>query len=344
MFHVAARSLATSALSIFGDHSDVMTARTTGFALLSSASVQEAHDARTDRASRDARSAGAVLAFLRRLSHVARIEYIDFAERQRDPGHDPRRSGAGSSSARLVPKPRSSAARRTIPIPFFRREAANPYFATVPGIVEAAMNRFATLTGRSYRLFEYEGAPDAERVIVVMGSGGETARETVKALRAGGDRIGVVQVRLYRPFSAQHLLAALPASVRAIAVLEQAKEPGAPGEPLYLDVVTTLAQHVACGAREGMPRVIGGRYSIASKILLPQVKAVFDEMKRPDAEERLHRRHQRRRVPAPASTLDPSFSIERQRRRAGRVLRPWCRRYGRRQQEQRQDHRRGSER
>jgi pyruvate-ferredoxin/flavodoxin oxidoreductase len=166
------------------------------------------------------------------------------------------------------------------------------------------------LTGRSYRLFEYEGAPDAERVIVVMGSGGETARETVKALRASGDRIGVVQVRLYRPFSAQHLLAALPASVRAIAVLEQAKEPGAPGEPLYLDVVTTLAQHVACGAREGMPHVIGGRYGISSKDFTPaMVKAVFDEMRRPDPKTSFTLGINDD-VSRTSLDIDPTFSIE----------------------------------
>ncbi|MFZ2081480.1 MAG: pyruvate:ferredoxin (flavodoxin) oxidoreductase, partial [Xanthobacteraceae bacterium] len=177
-------------------------------------------------------------------------------------------------------------------------------------MVEAAMNRFATLTGRSYRLFEYEGAPDAERVIVVMGSGCETARETVKALRASGDRIGVVQVRLYRPFSAQHLLAALPASARAIAVLEQAKEPGAPGEPLYLDVVTTLAQHVACGAREGMPHVIGGRYGISSKDFTPaMVKAVFDEMRRPDPKTSFTLGINDD-VSRTSLDIDPTFSIE----------------------------------
>ena len=284
VFHVAARSLATSALSIFGDHSDVMTARTTGFALLSSASVQEAHDA-------------ALIAQAATLE--ARVPFLHFFDGFRTSHELNTLTLLSDSEIRAMIRDdlvRAHRARALSPeTPFIRgtahnpdtffqaREAGNPYFAAVPGIVEAAMNRFATLTGRSYRLFEYEGAPDAERVIVVMGSGCETARETVKALRASGDRIGVVQVRLYRPFSAQHLLAALPASVRAIAVLEQTKEPGAPGEPLYLDVVTTLAQGAACGAREDMPHVIGGRYGISSKDFTPaMVKAVFDEMKRPD--------------------------------------------------------------
>jgi pyruvate-ferredoxin/flavodoxin oxidoreductase len=311
VFHVAARSLATSALSIFGDHSDVMTARTTGFALLSSASVQEAHDA-------------ALIAQAATLE--ARVPFLHFFDGFRTSHELNTLTLLSDSEIRAMIRDdlvRAHRARALSPeTPFIRgtahnpdtffqaREAANPYFAAVPGIVEAAMNRFATLTGRSYRLFEYEGAPDAERVIVVMGSGGETARETVKALRASGDRIGVVQVRLYRPFSAQHLLAALPASVRAIAVLEQAKEPGAPGEPLYLDVVTTLAQHVACGAREGMPHVIGGRYGISSKDFTPaMVKAVFDEMRRPDPKTSFTLGINDD-VSRTSLDIDPTFSIE----------------------------------
>jgi len=311
VFHVAARSLATSALSIFGDHSDVMTARTTGFALLSSASVQEAHDA-------------ALIAQAATLE--ARVPFLHFFDGFRTSHELNTLTLLSDSEIRAMIRDdlvRAHRARALSPeTPFIRgtahnpdtffqaREAANPYFAAVPGIVEAAMNRFATLTGRSYRLFEYEGAPDAERVIVVMGSGCETARETVKALRASGDRIGVVQVRLYRPFSAQHLLAALPASVRAIAVLEQAKEPGAPGEPLYLDVVTTLAQHVACGAREGMPHVIGGRYGISSKDFTPaMVKAVFDEMRRPDPKTSFTLGINDD-VSRTSLDIDPTFSIE----------------------------------
>ena len=311
VFHVAARSLATSALSIFGDHSDVMTARTTGFALLSSASVQEAHDA-------------ALIAQAATLE--ARVPFLHFFDGFRTSHELNTLTLLSDSEIRAMIRDdlvRAHRARALSPeTPFIRgtahnpdtffqaREAANPYFAAVPGIVEAAMNRFATLTGRSYRLFEYEGAPDAERVIVVMGSGCETARETVKALRGSGDRIGVVQVRLYRPFSAQHLLAALPASARAIAVLEQAKEPGAPGEPLYLDVVTTLAQHVACGAREGMPHVIGGRYGISSKDFTPaMVKAVFDEMKRPDPKTSFALGINDD-VSRTSLDIDPTFSIE----------------------------------
>ena len=282
VFHVAARSLATSALSIFGDHSDVMTARTTGFALLSSGSVQEAHDAALIAQAATLEARVPFLHFFDgfRTSHeLNTLTLLSDGEIRAMIRDDLVRAHRSRALSPETPFIRGTAHN---PDTFFQaREAANPYFAAVPGIVEAAMNRFGVLTGRNYRLFEYEGAPDAERVIVVMGSGCETARETVKALRTSGDRIGVVQVRLYRPFSAQHLLAALPASVRAIAVLEQTKEPGAPGEPLYLDVVTTLAH--ACGTRERMPHVIGGRYGISSKDFTPaMVKAVFEEMKLPD--------------------------------------------------------------
>ena len=282
VFHVAARSLATSALSIFGDHSDVMTARTTGFALLSSGSVQEAHDAALIAQAATLEARVPFLHFFDgfRTSHeLNTLTLLSDGEIRAMIRDDLVRAHRSRALSPETPFIRGTAHN---PDTFFQaREAANPYFAAVPGIVEAAMNRFGVLTGRNYRLFEYEGAPDAERVIVVMGSGCETARETVKVLRTSGDRIGVVQVRLYRPFSAQHLLAALPASVCAIAVLEQTKEPGAPGEPLYLDVVTTLAH--ACGTRERMPHVIGGRYGISSKDFTPaMVKAVFEEMKLPD--------------------------------------------------------------
>ena len=284
VFHVAARSLATSALSIFGDHSDVMTARTTGFALLSSASVQEAHDAALIAQAATLEARVPILHFFDgfRTSHeLNTLVLLSDSEIRAMIRDDLVRAHRVRALSPETPFIRGTAHN---PDTFFQaREAVNPYFAAVPGMVEAAMNRFGTLTGRNYRLFEYEGAPDAERVIVLMGSGCETARETVKALRASGDRIGVVQVRLYRPFSAQHLLAALPTSVHSVAVLEQTKEPGAPGEPLYLDVVTTLAQAVACGAREAMPHVIGGRYGISSKDFTPaMVKAVFDEMRQPD--------------------------------------------------------------
>lgn len=170
------------------------------------------------------------------------------------------------------------------PDTFFQaRETVNPFYAKTPGIVQEAMDRLAELTGRRYRLFDYDRPAEAERVIVLMGSGAETARDTAAALRARGEKVGVLQVRLYRPFAAEVFLAALPETVRAVAVLEQTKEAGAPGEPLYLDVVTTFAAAVARGKRASMPLVIGGRYGLSSKDFGPsQAKAVFDELATPE--------------------------------------------------------------
>lgn len=283
VFHVAARSLATQALSIFGDHSDVMAVRTTGFALLSSGSVQEAHDLALVAQAATLESRVPFLHFFDgfRTSHeVNTLELLTdeqiramidddlvHAHRARalDPGHPFVRGTAHN------------------PDTFFQaRETVNPFYARTPAIVQAAMDRFAALTGRHYRLFEYAGPADAERVVVVMGSGAETARGTAATLRGRGESVAVLQVRLYRPFAAGDFVDALPDSVRAIAVLEQTKEPGAAGEPLYVDVVTALAQAVASGRRRTMPRVIGGRYGLSSKDFNPPMaKAVFDELAKP---------------------------------------------------------------
>jgi len=282
VFHVAARSLATQALSIFGDHSDVMAARMTGFALLSSCSVQEAHDAALIAQAATLESRIPILHFFDgfRTSHeVNKLTMLSDGQIRamiRDDLVRAHRARALSPEHAFV---RGTAHN---PDTFFQaRETSNPYYERLPAIMQATMRRFAELTGRVYRLFEYEGPPDAERVIVLMGSGAETCRETAAFLQKAGERVGVVQVRLYRPFSAEHFLAVLPDTCQAIAVLEQAKESGAPGEPLYIDVVTTLAQGVANGRRKRMPRVIGGRYGLGSKNFNPaQAKAVFDELKK----------------------------------------------------------------
>lgn len=282
VFHVAARSLATSALSIFGDHSDVMTARTTGFALLASASVQEAHDAAliAQAATLEAR-----IPFLHffdgfRTSHELNTLDLLSDEQIRAMIDD---SLVRAHRARAL-SPEHPFVRGTAHNPdtyFQAREAANPYYARVPDIVDTVMARFAAMTGRRYRLFEYEGAPDAERVVIAMGSGAETVRETVKALCKQGEKVGALQVRLYRPFSAAHFLACLPASVRSIGVIEQTKESGAPGEPLYLDVVSTLANACSNGMFGTMPHVIGGRYGISSKDFSPAMaRAVLDALSR----------------------------------------------------------------
>lgn len=280
VFHVAARSVATQALSIFGDHSDVMATRSTGFSLLCSASVQEAHD-------------HALIAQAATLA--ARVPFIHFFDGFRTSHEvntitmlsDARIRAMISDDRVREHRRRSLSPEHPIirgtthnPDTFFQaREAANPFYRATPEIVASAMATFAELTGRQYRLFEYTGAPDAERVIVIMGSGAETARETAGVLASQGEKVGILQVRLYRPFSTEHFLAALPGSARAVAVLDRTKEPGAVGEPLYLDVVTTLSQAVARGQRNDMPRVIGGRYGLASKEFTPaMVRAVFDEL------------------------------------------------------------------
>jgi pyruvate-ferredoxin/flavodoxin oxidoreductase len=309
---VAARALATQALSIFGDHSDVMATRTTGFALLSSASVQEAHDAALIAQAATLEARVPFLHFFDgfRTSHeLNKVTLLSDAQIRAMIRQDLVRAHRERALNPEHPFIRGTAHN---PDTFFQaRETVNPYYARTPEIVQAAMDRFAALTGRAYRLFEYEGPADAERVIVLMGSGAETARETAAVLQARGERVGVLQVRLYRPFAAAAFLAALPDSCRALAVVEQTKEPGAPGEPLYLDVVTTLAQAFATGRRNTMPRVIGGRYGLGSKNFNPaQAKAVFDALAKADP------RHGftvgiEDDVSHTNLELDPAFSIER---------------------------------
>ena len=282
VFHVAARSLATSALSIFGDHSDVMTVRTTGFALLSSANVQEAHDSALIAQAATLQARVPFVHFFDgfRTSHELNTLFlIDDADIRAMISDDLVRAHRARALNPEHPFIRGTAHN---PDTFFQaREAVSPYYAKTPEIVAEAMERFATLTGRRYRLFEYEGAPDAERVLILMGSGAETARETVRALAAKGEKVGIIQVRLYRPFSAKHFFDALPPTVAAIAVLEQTKEAGAAGEPLYLDVVATLAEAVGRGNRASMPHVVGGRYGLSSKDFTPAMaKAALDELEK----------------------------------------------------------------
>jgi pyruvate-ferredoxin/flavodoxin oxidoreductase len=312
VFHVAARSLATQALSIFGDHSDVMAARMTGFALMSSASVQEAHDAALIAQAATLESRIPFLHFFDgfRTSHeINTITVMSDAQIRAMIRDDLVRAHRTRALSPERPVVRGTAHNADT---FFQaRETVNPFYARVPAIVQATMERFAALTGRAYKLFEYEGPPDAERVIVLMGSGAETARETAAFLREAGEPVGVLQVRLYRPFAAEHFLAALPESCRAIAVLEQCKESGAPGEPLFVDVVTTLAQAVASGARKAMPRVVGGRYGLGSKNFNPaQARAVFDELKRPEPKHGFTVGIEDD-VSHTSLAVDPTFSIER---------------------------------
>ncbi|TCK18643.1 pyruvate-ferredoxin/flavodoxin oxidoreductase [Thiogranum longum] len=283
VFHVAARSLAAQALSIFGDHQDVMAARTTGFAELSSASVQEAHD-------------------MALVSHAAtlksRIPFIHFFDGFRTSHEVNKLHMLPDKVIRSMIKEEQVLEHRRHALnpnnPFIRgtaqnpdvyfqgRETVNPFYRDAPDIVQAVMDEFGQLTGRHYKLFDYEGDPGADRVIIIMGSGFETVLSTIKVLNAQGEKLGVINARLFRPFSAQHLLQALPPTVRSIAVLDRTKEPGATGEPLYQDVSTALLAAFSEGRLAQLPRVIGGRYGLSSKEFTPaMVQGVFRELSRP---------------------------------------------------------------
>jgi len=282
VFHVAARSIAAQALSIFGDHSDIMAVRSTGFAMLAANSVQEAQDMALISQAATLKARVPIVHFFDGFltSHeINKIERVgDDVIRAMLPDELVRTHRArGLSPDRPVLRGTS----QNPDIYFQGRETVNPYYAAMPGIVQETMDQFAELTGRQYRLFEYHGAADADRVIVIMGSGAEAVAETVDHLNARGDSTGLLRVRLFRPFSAEHLIAALPSTARKIAVLDRCKEPGAGGEPLYKDVITGLATHIIEDGSKfpQMPRVTGGRYGLSSKEFTPgMIKAIFDEL------------------------------------------------------------------
>jgi pyruvate-ferredoxin/flavodoxin oxidoreductase len=284
VFHVAARSLATQALSIFGDHSDVMAARATGFAMLASGSVQEATDLALIAHAATLETRVPFLHFFDgfRTSHeIAKIEPLAPTDLRAMIGDDLVRAHRARALSPDHPVVRGTA--QNPDVYFQARETVNAYYLACPTLVQDAMNRLAALVGRRYRLFDYAGAHDAERVIVMMGSGAETAQETVEHLVARGEKVGVLKVRLYRPFSVEHFLEAVPATVRTLAVLDRTKEPGSLGEPLYLDVVAAVAEAVASRRTRFAtpPRIIGGRYGLGSKEFTPaMVKGVFDETSR----------------------------------------------------------------
>ncbi|HPU01631.1 MAG: pyruvate:ferredoxin (flavodoxin) oxidoreductase [Firmicutes bacterium] len=275
VFHVSARALSTHALSIFGDHSDVMAARQTGFAMLASASVQEVMDLALVAHLSAIKSRVPFLHFFDgfRTSHeMQKIEVIDYEDIKKLVDWE-----AVAAFRKRALNPERPHQRGTAQNPdtyFQNREAANPYYLAVPGIVAGVMEQVSALTGRRYQLFDYAGAPDAEYVIVCMGSSTDTVEETVNYLCARGEKVGVVKVRLFRPFSNEHFLKVLPESCKRIAVLDRTKEPGAPGEPLYQDVCTALME-------AGRPLlVVGGRYGLSSKEFTPSMaKAVFDNLR-----------------------------------------------------------------
>ena len=282
VFHVSARAVAAQALSIFGDHSDVMSVRSTGFGLYATNSIQEIMD-------------GAVIT--QAVSLKARLPFIHFFDGFRSSHEVQKIEELTNEDLRemidddLVMEHRKRAMSPDRPVlrgtaqnpdVFFQaRETVNPYYEACPAIVQEMMDKFAQITGRQYHLFDYVGAPDAERIIILMGSGAETAHETIDYLVEKGEKIGMIKVRLYRPFSIEHFIKAIPASVKSIAVLDRTKEPGSIGEPLYMDVVNALAETQATDGLhlDVFPKVIGGRYGLSSKEFTPaMVKAIFDEL------------------------------------------------------------------
>jgi pyruvate-ferredoxin/flavodoxin oxidoreductase len=280
VFHVAARALAAQGLSIFGDHSDVMATRSTGFALLASNSIQEAQDLALIAHASTLESRVPFLHFFDGFRTSAEIDKIEQLT------HEDLRAMIDDSLVQAhrerALSPEHPFIRGTAQNPdvyFQARETTNPYYAACPMIVQKAMDKFATLVGRHYHLFDYVGAPDAERVIVMMGSGAETVQATAEYLIERGEKVGILKVRLFRPFSVNDFLQALPSTVKVIATLDRMKEPGSIGEPLYLDVSTAIKEGWDSSNGQALPQIIGGRYGLASKEFTPaMVKGIFDEM------------------------------------------------------------------
>ena len=285
VFHIAARALAAQGLSIFGDHSDVMAARGTGWGMLFANSVQEVMDFALIA---HATTLAARLPFLHifdgfRTSHeVNKVEKLSEDDIRALIDDDLVRAHRARGLTPDAPMIRGTA--QNPDVYFQGRETVNPYYMAGPTIVQQTMDKLAMLTGRQYHLFDYVGAPDAERVVVLMGSGCEATEETVNYLLAHGEKVGMVKVRLFRPFSVEHFIQALPPTVKALAVLDRTKEPGSAGEPLYQDVMTAVLEGMMNGQTPfaGTPRIIGGRYGLASKEFTPaMIKAVFDELAKP---------------------------------------------------------------
>ncbi len=286
VFNVTARTIAAHALSIYGDHSDVMAVRSTGWGMLVSNSVQEVMDFAliAQAATLEARVPFVHFFDGFRTSHeVMKIEQLTLDDLRAMINEDLVRA---HRLRRLSPDNPVIRGTAQNPDVFFQaREACNPFYLATPGIVQKAMDKFASIAGRQYHLFDYAGAPDAERVIVLMGSGAEATEETAEYLNARGEKVGLIKVHLYRPFSGEALIRALPPTTRTIAVLDRTKEPGANGEPLYKDVVTAIAEEFSAGKLplKNFPKIIGGRYGLSSKEFTPaMINGVYEEMKRTD--------------------------------------------------------------
>ena len=275
VFHVSARAIAAHALSIFGDHQDVMAARQTGFAFIASSSVQESMDIALVAHLSAIEASVPFCHFFDgfRTSHeVSKIETIDYEDIKKIVNWE--KIEEFRANAMMPEHPHLRGTAQNPDIYFQGREASNPFYSAVPSIVLQQMNKVESITGRRYRLFDYVGDPEATRVVISMGSSCETLEEVVNYLRARGEKVGLVKVRLYRPFSAEHLLQAIPATVETITVLDRTKEPGSLGEPLYLDIIGAFAENGT------MPTVVGGRYGLGSKEFTPAMgKAVYDNMR-----------------------------------------------------------------
>ncbi|AQQ72319.1 Pyruvate-flavodoxin oxidoreductase [Limihaloglobus sulfuriphilus] len=282
VFHVSARSLACQALSIFGDHSDVMACRQTGFAMLCSNSVQEVMDFALISQQATLASRVPFLHFFDgfRTSHeISKVKELTFEEMKAV--IDNELFIAHKKRALSPDRPMISGTAQNPDVYFQGRETVNPYYTACPDIVQATMDKFAEVTGRRYNLFDYVGAPDAEKIIIMMGSGADTAHDTIETLAAQGEKVGLIKVRLYRPFAIDHFIKALPKTVKKMAVLDRTKEPGSVGEPLYVDVRTAIGQAMSEGTFQfdGYPLIIGGRYGLGSKDFTPgMVKGVFDNL------------------------------------------------------------------
>ncbi|MDY0082773.1 MAG: pyruvate:ferredoxin (flavodoxin) oxidoreductase [Ignavibacteriaceae bacterium] len=281
VFHVSARSVAAAALSIFGDHSDVMATRSTGFALLSSNSVQEVMDCALIAQAATLEARVPFIHFFDgfRTSHeVMKIEELTKEDMKAMLDED--LILAHRKRALTPDNPVMRGTAQNPDVYFQGRETVNPFYIACPAIVQKYMDKFAKLTGRQYHLFDYIGAPDAEKIIVMMGSGSQAAEETVEYLAAKGEKVGLIKVRLYRPFSVDHFISALPKTVKSIAVLDRTKEPGSIGEPLYQDIVNAVSEKYMDGELQfAYPKIVGGRYGLSSKEFTPaMVKAVFDNL------------------------------------------------------------------
>jgi len=284
VFNVAARSVACQALSIFGEHSDVMATRATGFALLASNSIQEAMDFPLIAQAASLESRVPFLHFFDgfRTSHeISKVELLTPEEMK--PLIDDDLVRAHRKRALSPDNPFIRGTAQNPDVYFQARETVNPYYLACPDIVQKVMEKFEKVTGRKYELFQYFGARDAERIIVLMGSGAEAAQEAVEYLVKKGEKVGLLKVRLYRPFSIKHFINSLPETAKTIAALDRTKEPGSIGEPLYTDIVTAIQEGISEGIApfNKTPKIIGGRYGLSSKEFTPaMVKGIFEEMKK----------------------------------------------------------------